>query len=53
MMTRKELEILQTLSNKREIEELTRDEKKLYKELLEAYEDHVIACNIAHDRAEI
>ena len=53
MMTRKELETLQALSNKHEREELTKDEKKLYRELLEEYEDHAIACNIAHDRAEI
>ena len=52
-MTQKRIDILQALSNRREIEELTRDEKKLYKELLEEYEDHAISCNIAHDRAEI
>ena len=52
-MTRNRIDLLQLLSNKRDIEELTREEKKLYKELLEEYEDHVIACNIAHDRAEI
>jgi hypothetical protein len=52
-MTQKRIDLLQSLSNKREIEELTREEKKLYKELLEEYEDHAIDCNIAHDRAEI
>ena len=52
-MTRNRIDLLQSLSNKREIEELTREEKKLYKELLEEYEDYSIACNIAHDRAEI
>jgi hypothetical protein len=52
-MTRNRIDLLKTLSNKREIEELTREEKKLYKELLEEYENHAIACNIAHDRAEI
>ena len=34
-MTRNRIDLLQSLSNKREIEELTREEKKLYKELLE------------------
>ena len=52
-MTQKRIDILQSLSNKREREELTKDEKKLYRELLEEYEDYSIACNIAHDRAEI
>jgi hypothetical protein len=52
-MTQKRIDLLQSLINKREIEELTREEKKLYKELLEEYEDYSIACNIAHDRAEI
>lgn len=52
-MTRNRIDLLKTLSEKREIGELTREEKKLYKELLEEYEDHAIACNIAHDRAEI
>jgi hypothetical protein len=52
-MTQKRIDLLQSLGNKRETGELTREEKKLYKELLEEYEDHAIACNIAHDRAEI
>ena len=53
MMTRKELDTLKALSEKSERENLNRDEKKLYRELLEEYEDHAIACNIAHDRAEV
>ena len=53
MMARKELDTLKALSEKSEREKLTRDEKKLYMELLEEYEDYSIACNIAHDRAEI
>lgn len=52
-MTQKRIDLLKTISEKQETGELTREEKKLYKELLEEYEDHAIACNIAHDRAEI
>ena len=52
-MTQKEIDTLQALSNKREIEELTQEEKILRKELIEKYEEHDNAKHAAMQRASV